>query len=151
MHLDRVIVCTDIWYDGIHTRPDDPNTLTHQSSATNDAPRNPLYVPIIWNPDWTRPGSTLHLWLWYWHFRRSHNFCDHRRHVTNLQSDVLFIIHKHLHQHRIFFQILFPYYTHIYWFEAYFPIRLPFSDSGWVVRECPLKFEKWNNVIFKIL
>ena len=29
---------------------DGTKTLTHQSSATNNAPRDPLHGPVIWNP-----------------------------------------------------------------------------------------------------
>ena len=46
MHPDRGIVCTYIMSDGISTKPDDQNTLTCQSTDTNDAPRNPLHGPV---------------------------------------------------------------------------------------------------------
>ena len=46
MHLDREIVDTERCSNGLFTRPDDSNALTHQSSGTNDAPREPLHVHV---------------------------------------------------------------------------------------------------------
>ena len=43
MHLERGKLNMDRWSDGISTIPDDSNTLTHQSTVTNNAPRGPLY------------------------------------------------------------------------------------------------------------
>ena len=47
MHPYRGIVCTYIQLDGLSMRPNDQNTLTCQSSNTNDAPRDLLHDPII--------------------------------------------------------------------------------------------------------
>ena len=46
MHPDRGIVRTYRQTDGLSTIPDDQNTLTHQSSDMNDAPRDLPYVPV---------------------------------------------------------------------------------------------------------
>ena len=46
MHPDREIVHMTRRSYGIYTRPDIPNTLTHQSSGTNDTPREPLHSPL---------------------------------------------------------------------------------------------------------
>ena len=46
MHPDRVIVRTYRHSDGISTRPNDQNTLTCQSSDTNNTPRDPLHGPV---------------------------------------------------------------------------------------------------------
>ena len=51
MQPDIGTVCTDRRSDGLSTRTDDPNTLTHQSDGTHDAPRDPFYSPVICNPD----------------------------------------------------------------------------------------------------
>ena len=50
MHPDIRIVCTYIQCYGLPNRPDDHNTLTRQSTDTNDAPRDPLDGPVTWNP-----------------------------------------------------------------------------------------------------
>ena len=50
MHPDRVIVRMYRRSDGLSTRPDYQNTLTHQSADTNDAPRDPLTGPVT---SWT--------------------------------------------------------------------------------------------------
>ena len=60
MRPDRLIVCTYRGSDGLSMRPDDHNTLPCQSYNTNDSPREPLHGPVTWNPDRTRPYSTLH-------------------------------------------------------------------------------------------
>ena len=46
MHPDRGIVLTYRRSDGLSTIPNDHNTLTCQSSNTNDTPRDPLHVHI---------------------------------------------------------------------------------------------------------
>ena len=46
MHPERGIICTYIRSGGISTRTYGPNTLTRQSSGTNDYPRHPLFGPI---------------------------------------------------------------------------------------------------------
>ena len=61
MHSDRVIVRTYIRSDGISTIPDDQNTHISQSDDMNNAPRDPLHVPVTWNPARTQPYSTLRL------------------------------------------------------------------------------------------
>ena len=69
------IVHTDRCSDGLYMVPDNPNTLTYQSVATNDDPRDPLHGSITLNPAQVRPGSTLRL-----HPRlRSRHF--HHRHI----------------------------------------------------------------------
>ena len=50
MHPDRVIVQTDSQSESISTRPDDQKTLTRQSAGTTNPPRDPLHVPVTWNP-----------------------------------------------------------------------------------------------------
>ena len=45
MHIDRGIVRTYRWSDGLYTRPDDKNTLTSQYDTKN-ALRDPLHVHI---------------------------------------------------------------------------------------------------------
>ena len=46
MHPDRGIVRTYRRSEGLSTRPDDSNTLTRQSVDANDAPRDPLHIPV---------------------------------------------------------------------------------------------------------
>ena len=46
MQPDRGIVRMDRWSDGISTISDDRNNLSHQSTGTNNGPRNPLFVPV---------------------------------------------------------------------------------------------------------
>ena len=41
MYLDRGIVSTHIRSDNLSTIPNNPDNLTHQSTATNNAPRDP--------------------------------------------------------------------------------------------------------------
>ena len=48
MHQYILIVCTYIWSDGISMIPNNPNTLTCQSTVTNDSPRDPLHGPVTW-------------------------------------------------------------------------------------------------------
>ena len=38
------------WSDGLPTIPDNPNTPTSQSFGTNDAPQDPIFWPVTWNP-----------------------------------------------------------------------------------------------------
>ena len=66
MHLDIGIVSTNIWPYFLSTISDDQNTITFQSSDMNDAPRDPLLVPVTWNPAQTRSYSTLSLCLCLW-------------------------------------------------------------------------------------
>ena len=47
----RVIVHTNGHSDGQSTKPDDSNSLTRQFANTNDAPRDLLPGPVIWNSD----------------------------------------------------------------------------------------------------
>ena len=56
MHPNQGKVCIDIWTDGISTIPDYPNILTWKSVAMNNAPRNPLYGPVTWDPARKRPN-----------------------------------------------------------------------------------------------
>ena len=56
MHPDRGIVRTYRRSDSLSTRPDDHNTLTCQSSNTNDAPREKLLVPVTWNTYLIQPN-----------------------------------------------------------------------------------------------
>ena len=46
MHLDREMVCMYRRSDGISTRPDYQNTLTHQSVDKKDAPRDPFTASL---------------------------------------------------------------------------------------------------------
>ena len=46
MHPHQGIVHTKKWSDGLYTILDEPNTLTCQSAATNDTPRDPLYGSV---------------------------------------------------------------------------------------------------------
>ena len=46
----RVIVHMEIKSDGLSTIPDEPNTLTYQSTSINNACRNPLHSPVIMRP-----------------------------------------------------------------------------------------------------
>ena len=46
MHPDRGIVRTYRQSDGLSTIPEDNNTLTHQSSDTNDTSRETLHDPV---------------------------------------------------------------------------------------------------------
>ena len=57
MHLDRVIVCTYIWSDGLSNIPDDTDTLTCQTSNMNDVPRNP-FSRSHYMESFPHPGST---------------------------------------------------------------------------------------------
>ena len=50
MQPDRGIVRMDRRSDGLSTIPDNPKNLTCQYSITNNAPRDPLLVPVTWNP-----------------------------------------------------------------------------------------------------
>ena len=63
MHPDIVIVRTYSRSDILSTIPNDKNIITRQSDNTNDAPRDPLHDPIIWNPAQTRPYSTQQIFL----------------------------------------------------------------------------------------
>ena len=63
MHPDIRIVCTYIQCYGLPNRPDDHNTLTRQSTDTNDAPRDPLDGPVTWNPARFKDLLRLRLWL----------------------------------------------------------------------------------------
>ena len=49
MYLYTGIVHTYRQSDGISTILDDSNTITSQSAGTNDAPKDPLLVPITWD------------------------------------------------------------------------------------------------------
>ena len=49
MHPYRGILRMEKWSDGLSTIPGDPNTLTRQSSGTNDAPRDLLHGLVTWN------------------------------------------------------------------------------------------------------
>ena len=57
MHPDRGIVLMNRCPEGLSIIPDVSNTLTLQSSGTNDSPRDPLRVPITPSTN-TRSGST---------------------------------------------------------------------------------------------
>ena len=61
MHLDRGILRTHRRSDRVSAIPDDHNTFTQQSGNTNDAPRDPLLCPNIWNA--ARITDTLNLGL----------------------------------------------------------------------------------------
>ena len=58
MHPYRVIVLTYRRSSVLSVRPYIHNTLTLQSTDTNDAPRDPLHDPVAWNPAQTQPYST---------------------------------------------------------------------------------------------
>ena len=51
MHLDRVILRMYRRSDGLSTIPDNHNKITHQSDNTNDAPKDPLHVPVTHTRD----------------------------------------------------------------------------------------------------
>ena len=63
MYPDREILRTNRWSYGLSKRPNDHNNLNLQFNDTNDAPRDPLHVPVTWNPARTQPYSTLRLRL----------------------------------------------------------------------------------------
>ena len=46
MQPDRVIVLTYRRSDSISSRPEDQNTLTHQSADMNDDPPDLIHVPV---------------------------------------------------------------------------------------------------------
>ena len=46
MHPEIVIVCTYRQGDGVSTIPDNPDTLTRQSAAMDNDPRDLLHGPI---------------------------------------------------------------------------------------------------------
>ena len=50
MHPDRGIVRTFIRSDGLYTRPEDQNTLTHQPSDTKYAPEDLPLGPVTQKP-----------------------------------------------------------------------------------------------------
>ena len=102
IHPYIVIFNTDGQSHGLSTRPDGPNTLFHQSAATNDAPRDLLYIPITWNPSRKRPDSTLLLHLWSWHFRHCNCCWEHHNCVKIELRDASFIQRKRLRWHRTF-------------------------------------------------
>ena len=77
MHPYRGIFHADRRPDGISKIPDTPNNYTRQYDGMNDAPRNPLREPFAWNPDRTRPGSTLRLRLPSHNLHQSHNSLEH--------------------------------------------------------------------------
>ena len=61
MHLDRGIVRMYIQLDGLSTIPYIPNTLTHQSAGTDDAPQGPnsrpRYRPLLVQDKWGTLGT----------------------------------------------------------------------------------------------
>ena len=59
MQPDRGIVCTYRRSDNPSTIPDDQNTLTRQSSDTDDAPRDPLHVPVTDPVKWEKVVSII--------------------------------------------------------------------------------------------
>ena len=61
IYPDRRIIYLYRWSDGLSTRSYRPNTLTHQSSSTNDAPRDTPHVPITRNIFWRQPSPRLHM------------------------------------------------------------------------------------------
>ena len=61
MQTYRGIVRTYRQVYGLSTRPDNHNNLTHQSADMNDAPRDPLHVPVTCNTARTQPYYTLRL------------------------------------------------------------------------------------------
>ena len=76
MHPDRVIVCMDIFSDGLSMRQDGPNTLTCQSTGMHDAPRDPLHGPVIGHHVYEIfCGLNLLRHGWYVGTRRTIFFC----------------------------------------------------------------------------
>ena len=68
MHPDRVIVHMYRQSDGLYMRLDYPNTLTSQSSGTNDAPWDPLLGPVaissyLWSSVTKQIGHTKSILL----------------------------------------------------------------------------------------
>ena len=108
--------------------PDYSNTLTCQSAAAYDAPRDPLYVPITWNPACTRPESTLCLHLCYQHIRWCRFSCDHHCRIINLTKNLSFIRCKCCQQHQNFCA------APLSWFDAPFLIRLTSPNSNQINR-----------------
>ena len=59
MHPYRGILHTYRWKGGLYIIKEIPNTLTHQSDATNDAPRYHRLGYITWNFSQAQSGYTL--------------------------------------------------------------------------------------------
>ena len=70
-----------------------PNTLTRQSACTTDFPRDPLHVPITWNPVNFMDTLRLHLCLQYRHIIPC---CNYHNHTAVLRAYPL----PHLIRHR---------------------------------------------------
>ena len=78
MHLDKEIVRMDRRPDGLSMRPDDSNTLTRQSTVTNDVPRDPLLSPIEWDPDLHGPEYVY----FYGYVYSTARYKDHHKQQT---------------------------------------------------------------------
>ena len=88
MHPDREIFRMDRRSDGLSMIPYDPNTLIIQSSGTNDAPRDPLLIPVTYNPAWTRTSSMLllHICLLSQYHLLRHDCDEHYAAASSAQT-----------------------------------------------------------------
>ena len=122
MHPDIWVVCMDRHSGDLYKIPDVPNTLTRQSSVTNNTPRDPLYGPITYNPARTRPKSMLGLHILSQNSLHNHNFHENRHCVKTFNRDASFIWWK-LRCCRRKRLLCFPYPL---------PIQLGFLDPIWL-------------------
>ena len=101
MQPENGIVHMEIWSEGLFTRPDKPNTLTCQSTSTNDTPRYPLHGPVTWNTARTRPNLCyIHLCVCAIGISADVIIAARRRHcVKKRPTDMSFIQHEHCHWH----------------------------------------------------
>ena len=123
MQLDRGMVCTDRWSDGLPMIPDGPNILTQKSAGTNDKPRYPLHRPVTGDPSWTRLGSKINLLLCLlsWHLRQCHN--RHKHSITCVKIPPIYALviqSKRCFRNRQFhaahhFRLDF---THFFWLDS---------------------------------
>ena len=72
MHPYRVILSTYRKSYGLSTRPDGPNTLTHQSASTRNAYRDPPHSPVT--NLITRTGTATYIEAAYHHEGNAFNF-----------------------------------------------------------------------------
>ena len=68
MHPDRVIVHTYRPEDNLSTIPDDPDTLTHQSTVTKNSPRDPRFTALL-----QRSGIKLAIYFTTFHVEGKEN------------------------------------------------------------------------------
>ena len=146
------IVHTERWSYGIFTRPYNPNNLTIQSTAANDAPRDPIYAAPLHG---ILPLTRTHVYIrlgWYIYVLRY-------QWTTNTVTVMTRLLRRHWNSpttwdpssaSTIFCRTHFPIWlklndsTHDLWFDYHFPIRLPFSNSSQITRGNPEKLESWN-------